>query len=160
MYVDKFIVQRSNDGVSFESIGEVISDGDLKLNHSYRFIDSRINFSQVKYYYRLISIDIDGLRSISDVISIDVSKLESHQINPNPVSNLLHLDSKILIQSNMKLEIFNISGLLLFEKNYLLHSGDNRNVIDVSMFPIGEVRNESFKWGFCRAIIVHKRVEF
>ena len=79
---DKFIVQRSADGVAFENIAEIAGAGNSKVLLNYTYSDQ--NPLTGKSYYRLKSSDFDGSFEYSKVIFADVDGAKSISIYPNP----------------------------------------------------------------------------
>lgn len=78
-----FEVERSSDGMEFESIGSVPGNGSIYEAQTYEFADfipqKGIN------YYRLKQVDFDGVFEYSMVISVNISEEASIIIAPNPV---------------------------------------------------------------------------
>ena len=60
---ERFVIQRSMDGISYEDIGRVDAAGLSKEETAYHFMDIGIN--NPKTYYRLKQIDEDGTASFS-----------------------------------------------------------------------------------------------
>lgn len=101
--VDKFQIERSENGQKFYQIGE------LKANsNDYTFFDNQpttgIN------YYRLKIIDKDGKFEYSPIRMVNKNNNVMLAINPNPVANKLNLEitSEALIQ--VEAQIINLSG--------------------------------------------------
>jgi hypothetical protein len=56
-----FLIQRSQDGSSFETIGQVNSVGDSEITNSYSYIDNQPK--KGNNYYRLVQVDLDGTKN-------------------------------------------------------------------------------------------------
>lgn len=69
---DRFIIQRSMDGMTFHDIGEVSGVGYSTQSIHYQFPDSRYN--QCMNYYRLVQLDLNGTEMISSIVAVDNSK--------------------------------------------------------------------------------------
>jgi hypothetical protein len=109
---DYFEIQRSVDGINFNTIGTVNGQGNTSANTNYEFIDLEITNAIV--YYRLKQIDYDGAYSYSHIISL------SANLNI-PKIVLIGESSKFYIltsdESKYHLKLFDSSGkLLLSEK--------------------------------------------
>lgn len=80
-----FSIERSTDGLSFESIGETPATGGLNKATNYSYVDGRV--ASGRYYYRLKSVDFDGSYAYSQVERVDVesSTMEIASIYPNPI---------------------------------------------------------------------------
>ncbi|ACT93289.1 metallophosphoesterase [Dyadobacter fermentans] len=85
-----FLVERSQDGRTFEPIGKVDALGDSRKVNAYHYDDENVNdnFYNSNIYYRLKEVDRDGKTQYSRIVSI---KLDSYandkiRIKPNPSS--------------------------------------------------------------------------
>ncbi len=92
---------------------------------------NNIDPSSDKLYYRLKQIDFDGNSQYSKTITVDAQIIFGVNIYPNPFSTNLTLT----INSNnsnhsCNFQLLEITGRLLFEKNYTLVS--NQSTIDIS----------------------------
>ncbi len=79
---EKFVIERSQDGQSFESIGEVRGAGNAsqKLNYSFEDKEPLSGTS----YYRLKQLDFDGQFDYSEVKSVKFKRGKEVVIYPNP----------------------------------------------------------------------------
>jgi hypothetical protein len=68
---DRFEIERSFDGVSFEKIVIIKGAGNSITNKKYNFVDT--NPRQELNYYRLRQVDYNGKSEVSSIISIDNS---------------------------------------------------------------------------------------
>ena len=78
-----FIIQNSTDGNSFTDIGNVKALGSGA--NSYEFTDN--NPAKGINYYRLQSVDKDGIGSYSKVVSVNFGDKQSFSIIPNPAKD-------------------------------------------------------------------------
>ncbi|MEL6558251.1 MAG: T9SS type A sorting domain-containing protein, partial [Bacteroidota bacterium] len=84
---DRFEVERSVDGVNFESIGQVSGNGTTDIQQDYQYID--IAPRQGLNYYRLKQVDFDGAFEYSEIVFVDFTdrKVQFKAIAyPNPTS--------------------------------------------------------------------------
>ena len=86
-----FDIQRSMDGVSFETVGWVSSKGDAENRQGYVFIDREV--PQGDWNYRLRQVDINGSGSFSEVRRVRISTSSEMVIYPNPAANTIHVQS-------------------------------------------------------------------
>ncbi len=84
-----FEVQRSADGVAFDSIGFVAGNGTSRLPNTYNFIDSAPSYGW--NYYRLKQIDLDGRIDYSRLIPVRSATLFRSAVFPNPATGELYL---------------------------------------------------------------------
>jgi hypothetical protein len=79
---DKFILERSSDGVNFFSIAEVKGAGNSTETLHYTYTDNAP--SNRKSYYRLNSVDFDGSFEYSKVIVAEYEGTKEFIVYPNP----------------------------------------------------------------------------
>lgn len=120
-----FTVQRSDDGVHFESIGTVDAIGNSVEKHSYRFNDAGVcNSGRDVVYYRLVMGDKDGKSSISKVISLKLKGVAEWSVKlvKNPVVSDINL---LLtgVTEPVKISVRDISGRPLNPKATVSGSG-------------------------------------
>lgn len=133
--IAKYMVERSKDGNTFQTIGSIQSKGDG--NNTYTFNDDEV-LSGV-WLYRIKQISIDDSYSFSKIVSLRNGAGNSIVLWPNPASEELNISIKkptnavittIAGQLVMKLSLlpgsgtYNISTLL--PGMYLLKTSDNQ----------------------------------
>jgi hypothetical protein len=79
---DRFSIERSNDGNTFQSIAEVKGAGNSKTMLRYSFKDEHP--AAGKSYFRLKAIDQDGKFEYSPVLTVDFESSNKLTIYPNP----------------------------------------------------------------------------
>jgi PQQ-dependent dehydrogenase (s-GDH family) len=85
-----FVVERSLDGVQFESIGQVKAKGNSTNRTNYLSTDAEVySLNTPTVYYRLKMVDKNNEFKYSNVITISVSDMNSIvTVSPNPVTNI------------------------------------------------------------------------
>ncbi|MEO8854182.1 MAG: T9SS type A sorting domain-containing protein, partial [Ginsengibacter sp.] len=84
--VQSFIVERSQDALSWQSIGKLNSDLSLSLQHQYKWTDPQPLTGNS--YYRIKELDKDGMSTFSNTQMVRIGKQTAiFQILPNPVRN-------------------------------------------------------------------------
>lgn len=78
-----FLVQKSKDGLRFESIEQIAAAGESPTTLDYKTVD--LEPLEGRSYYRLQAIDLDGTFSYSDIESVLFESKEV-QVYPNPTS--------------------------------------------------------------------------
>lgn len=116
MGLDNYEVQRSIDGINFDSLDSKSPIGDINQMNTYLSIDSmpKIGIN----YYRLLIKDLDNQMEYSPIIAIpfDVITKNEHlrtrlDIYPNPVNELLHIKVNSS-DRNTPMQIIDQSGIL------------------------------------------------
>lgn len=113
---DYFTIERSQDGLNYETIGSVAGAGNSSTTLAYQFSDEKPLFG--KSYYRLKQTDFDGTSETFEPKAIYRSNVEDVMLQPNPVERGSQLtvytgaDGEELVE----LSIFNSSGLKVITK--------------------------------------------
>jgi len=124
----RFELEAGNDGRHFRWIGTIEGKGGLSSVARYDFLD-KSPFNETRYY-RLKMIELDGSHHYSKMVSLIPEGQNSIRFFPNPVQNLLTLESA---QSINTVEVFSTSGVLL--KNY--SSDSSINELSMQQLPGG-----------------------
>lgn len=114
---DYFLVEKSYDGVYFESIRKINGAGNSSVNRQYVHNDHDISYQTV--YYRLRQVDFDGEETFSNVLTV---KRDPSQITiyPNPTSGTLNIDFASHPNTNFTLHLTDALGqtsTVTFEKD-------------------------------------------
>ncbi len=137
-----YLVQRSEDGLNFETIGNVNASGTNGAIKSYQFTDPKIHTGTV--YYRLIMVDKDGTTKDSDVLVLSDNTWQVLSY-PNPFSESLTL-SISGTSEEVNIEVTDMSGQRV---EYIQHHDPAANVVLGSNLPRGvylvKVGNASYQ---------------
>ena len=130
-----FLIERSFDGVEFQTIGQVEGMGTTITSSEYQFTDplETRNSKLETIYYRLKQVDFNGDYDYSDVntLSSELETRSSFSVWPNPSSGDF-------------INLSEIGDYKLFDLNGIeLKSISNTNRLDVSLLPFGSyiIRN-------------------
>ncbi len=134
---DYFNVMRSYDGVHFENVGVVNAEGNSSTPTSYELTDYDVKNGTT--YYRLDAIDIFGVSTSSNIISLDRTSLENTDLTimPNPAVDFVNVQFDLTIDQLLDLSIYDISGKLIVQNVVNGVLGNNSTTIDVSSFGSG-----------------------
>ncbi|WP_162144149.1 T9SS type A sorting domain-containing protein [Sporocytophaga myxococcoides] len=129
-----FIIQRSDDGLSFKDIGTEGAGGNTTSVTNYSFIDKKPGSSVA--YYRIIEVDNDGSQTVSKIVAVNFENL-FFAVYPNPAKDVLHIESQVEENQELVVSIQNSFGNIVYQNSGAdLKSGDGLSV-DVSGFPGG-----------------------
>jgi hypothetical protein len=121
---DKFIIERSANGQSFDSIGFINGEGNSKELLQYSFIDELPTLG--KNYYRLKSVDYDLTFEYSPVVASDFKGVKNILVYPNPTKGKsINVKTNFSPQEGDKIEIYDNLGLKLMEADV----SDNLSVL-------------------------------
>lgn len=106
---DKFVIERSQDGISFAYLAEVPARN-TDIKNAYEYVDAQA-LSGVNYY-RLLMLNIDGSREYSKVLSARLQHAEdaNFRLYPNPFTNEISLEVLSDIGNHPKVNITDITG--------------------------------------------------
>ena len=111
-----FLVQRSEDGTTFTTIGTVKASGNTTQPTNYGFTDPSPALTGFDYY-RLQEVDLDGHPSYSAIRVTSFGKGNSVvvQTSPNPVTDLLNITA---LADNITIVINDMNGRILRTLHY------------------------------------------
>ena len=135
-----FEIERSEDGIHFESRGKVNGNGSTTIAHNYTYTDA-INTNAPILYYRLRIFDNDGKYAFSKIVAIKINgsiSVEKFNVFPNPFVT----DIKVALSSqadvNATFRIISFDGKELLRRNVDVQKGDNIVVMkDFGILPKG-----------------------
>ena len=137
---NSFEIERSQDGRSFEMVGNVLAKGDSNSATKYRFIDRISAFNPV-YYYRLKMIDNDGTFEYSTIIAVRysaINELAIQNLHPNPTkSNEVWLTIQTSEEQSSTISLFDNIGRLAMSQNTNLSAGQTEILLDINQLPNG-----------------------
>ncbi len=116
---ESFLVQRSGDGKTFETISRVKGAGTTTRVSNYQFIDTR-PMAGVSYY-RLQQIDIDGKSSLSkvEVVQLPGETAGTLRLYPNPVDSYqLYVDVPAEKGEKVVLSVHDMLGKVVYETSF------------------------------------------
>ena len=119
---DHFIVERSNDGFSFEQIATVEAANNSTSTQYYSAID--LEPSRGNNYYRIQQVDQDMIMSFSNLVTVFVKEQQDKMIiYPNPVKDYANLYSKYLTGQSVNIKIFDSSGNCVYSNPHETEPG-------------------------------------
>jgi len=128
---DYFEVERSADGINFETIGKVNGAGSTVQVKHYSFDDKKNIYGVI--YYRLKQVDFNGNNKYSNIISIENKRQDIFcSVNPTDVNGIFILHCSELNSASIKL--LDTEGKEIAEKRNVLTS---ELVIDLSSYKKG-----------------------
>jgi hypothetical protein len=109
---NNFIIERSIDGVNFQTAANVAASGNTSQNIRYSFTDK--NIPSGRLYYRLKQVDRDGRFEYSNTITLQNSKNAFvFNVLPNPASDLIAVQYKGLLEQDTDVLLYSMEGKLM-----------------------------------------------
>ncbi|MBL7749327.1 MAG: fibronectin type III domain-containing protein, partial [Chitinophagaceae bacterium] len=131
-----FDVQRSADGITYESIGFVNTlapGGNSTGQLSYNFTDNTVGGR--KLYYRLRQMDTDGRSKLSSVVLIKGDKpvtLAIDGLYPNPANTRVNVVVGAPVRDKVTLLVVDMTGKTVLQKVVNVEAGSNTVPFDIS----------------------------
>lgn len=129
---DYFQLERSRDGVTFETITVVDGAGNSTIEIEYTHID-RSPFAGMNYY-RLKQVDFDGQFEYFPIQAVELGRNMELNVFPNPADNKVTLEGSN-IDAN-QVVVLNAEGKII-QSVRPIQLGDNHVEIEISTLPKG-----------------------
>lgn len=127
---DYFLVQRSKDGIVWETLKMVDGHGNSTKQIDYQYVDEKPILGTS--YYRLKQVDFDGVYKYSETSSVYRSSLGEHVIYPQPVMKEFRINGSV--NSVSSIEIIDLVGK---KSTVDFKQIDNEIVVNVEQFSAG-----------------------
>jgi len=130
---DYFNLERSSDGINFESIANVDGAGNSNTVLNYSFVDE---YPFETTYYRLKQTDFDGSISYANNIVSLIRKtndiFEVSNIHLNSLNNKLQYTINTSVNINVNISVVNLIGQQIIDSNKLINKGINNLNLDMN----------------------------
>jgi PKD repeat protein len=149
---EKFIIEKSVDGVEFIYAASVSASGNSNKIRYYNFEDK--NNTNTKAYYRLKQKDFDGTVEILNTVYVDCQENSSgfeFKIYPNPTTGFLNTNIFNKQKGTVDITIYNLFGSIIYQDViHLINKGINLqsfnlNHLSNGTYIINARHKESFK---------------
>ncbi|MBX9851352.1 MAG: T9SS type A sorting domain-containing protein [Cytophagaceae bacterium] len=127
---DYFIIERSEDGISFEYAGRVNGSGTSSSIQSYSYLDTYSSNSLI--YYRLKQVDVDGTFSFSEIIAINNSQSKV-LIEASVREDGILLEYTLPEDGVVHIYITDALGREILDESIYSVSGNNRKLIKYNL---------------------------
>jgi len=127
----EFVIEKSFDGKTFASIGNIQAQGTTNIAQNYEFTDP-VKLSDIQYY-RLRQIDFDQSENYSKIISLSGDAWNKLNVYPTLVKDHLNIDLDERFDDNFIISILNAEGKVIKTENIY----SENNTVSLSMESIG-----------------------
>jgi uncharacterized repeat protein (TIGR01451 family) len=139
---DRFEIERSTDGKSFETIGVVASAGNSNEITRYSFTDRQAALLNTEaLYYRLHQIDLDGKNDYSMIRSLVFNRGNNEadlQAFPIPFKDKIAARLNSALAGTASLNLYNTSGMKIYHIETVTIAGLNEiNITGMGNLPSG-----------------------
>jgi autotransporter-associated beta strand protein len=127
--INHYEVERSTDGVTFKEIGRHFSKGNTDHPVDYSWLDASV--APAEYYYRVKSIDNNGVVTYSEVVKVKkVKDTPALYVFPNPVRNgNIQLQMNHALAGSYTTRLLNSNGQVISKKAISHAGGTDTKVI-------------------------------
>jgi len=131
-----FEVEKSTNNIDWTSIGTVAAKGNSTTKSLYSFVDNSTQLSTE--FYRLKLVDKDGSYTYSNQIAVKHKwgKM-SLELFPNPATNLVQVNVKMVASEQVLLQIVNTEGKLMRSQIWQVKEGSNMINLPIGDLPAG-----------------------
>ncbi len=134
----EFVVQRSTDGLTFNTIGSVQAKGNSTVTQAYNFLD--ISADKGATQYRLKQVNVDGTFNMTAVVSINKAISNNFTIasmTPLEQQNTVEITLDVKKAAAVTYMVEEYEGMLIYTATQYLQSGRNTITIDISELDLG-----------------------
>ncbi|MEO7312179.1 MAG: hypothetical protein ABIX01_17380 [Chitinophagaceae bacterium] len=118
----EYLVERSEDAITFTTIGTVAAKGTSTVSVDYEFADVQPIVG--KNFYRVKAVDKSGRSTYSIIVKINYGRVDnSLTIFPNPVKDQINLQIVAVKPGTYDLEIFNDAGQKMISEKIVYNGG-------------------------------------
>jgi hypothetical protein len=129
----EYLVERSANGNTFSAIGTIPAAGNSGGIRSYSFTDNR---PEIKSWYRLRVVDIDGRHELSNIIMIQQNEKQNQaKLYPTVANSSVTVEITGMQNQSCSLFITNAGGQMLYNETKNIGLGANRLLIDINGLP-------------------------
>ena len=113
---DFFVLERSDDAINFKEIARIAGAGNSIESIDYSYTDYGIHGGD--NYYRLVQVDYDGTRSVSEIVVANCVEPEIGEPDvlayPNPFGDELTIELENFDNRPARIEVYDVLGKLIY----------------------------------------------
>ncbi|MEL6865455.1 MAG: hypothetical protein AAFP19_13600 [Bacteroidota bacterium] len=136
---DFFVIERSTDGIHFETAAEIDGAGKSMELKQYRFLD--INSKHTKTFYRLLQVDFDGQTGLTHTIIVYKSKEDQvfsiTALSATATERYFSMTLESKLGSDLSYEVIDTEGKVLKTGAARIIKGVNAISIDLESLAVG-----------------------
>jgi hypothetical protein len=134
---DKYVVERSDDGVNYIPIGTVKAKGNSSAKTEYVIYDDHPLINKVNYY-KLDGFDRNGTGGVlAQTFVNNTANFPKFNVYPNPSTGKFTISLHNFSVSNVLVEIFDVYGKSVWSSNIELNEGKSIQEVDFLNFDEG-----------------------
>ena len=126
-----FVIERSQNGIQFDSIGWVEGHNNSVITNDYQFSDYNV-IPNVVYYYRLRQLDNNGHSTLTYIVSASIGAVIGvSELIPNPTNYFTRAIVDVPQEGTAYVIVYDDLGREVGTSSLLLSAGQNSILIDV-----------------------------
>ena len=129
-----YLVEKSADGIAWNTVGRIAAAGNSTTESDYHFTD---NTPGATAYYRIAEYDADGTAAYTSILYAGCAGQETFRIWPNPASDILYINLQAQTNSTATIKLFDGKGALIGQQAAALVNGNNLISIPVKGLAAG-----------------------
>lgn len=147
-----FIIERSINGIDFETAGKVNAVGNSSTINEYSFSDLNKNKMYTRYFYRLVQLDFDDSETFSHVVVLTRNAKEKlfeiTSMNSSIVDKYFNLNLNSKVKTELSYNLQTQMGDIILKGKVQMTKGSNAVAVDLNDLEVGryqfalKVKNE------------------
>ena len=139
MNTSRFIIQRSNDGYTYEDIGLKAAAGQTYTLTEYRSLDDIQGLlTNNSIYYRIRAEDIDHRFGYSNIVPVKLGTITGIQVWPNPFTSDIRISYTAIAATSLAVRIADNAGRTVKQNTFTVTRGLNQlSVSGIELLPPG-----------------------
>lgn len=129
-----YLVEKSADGIVWNTVGNVAAAGNSTVESDYVFADNNAIGND---YYRIAEYDLDGNTIFTNTVRAGCTSQAALRIWPNPASDILYVYIPSSSGANATIKLFDGKGALVKQQSASLVNGNNLISLDVKRLAAG-----------------------
>lgn len=135
-------IERSEDGLAFAPVGELLSVQAADEGHWYAYDDRIAGMTSARtLFYRIVSIDQEGKQALSPVVSTRLGSAMAFEtrIFPNPAAQNSSVSATFFATEtgSARYQVTDLSGRILQVGEWVLQQGRNTQAISIESYAAG-----------------------
>ena len=134
---DYFVLERSDDAINFTEVARVAGAGNSIDPLDYSYTDYGIHGGD--NYYRLVQVDYDGTRSVSDIVVVNCIETAAGepdvQAYPNPFDGELTLELENFDNRPARIDVYDMLGKLIYTDKVASPQNYYETVLNLGNLP-------------------------
>lgn len=126
MGTESFVVERSTDGLNYNSIASKSPSGPVNTPTEYQHGDDIQGLGSSIIYYRIKATDREGRYAYSNIATVRLNKTAGVQVWPNPFGDYVNITYNSSANTKVDVSVVNSLGKIVKQSSYTVSRGLNQ----------------------------------